>query len=31
MIRRYVLPILGGAAIALLTACLFWLMNKYAL
>ena len=29
--RRFILPILGGAAIAALTACLFWLMDKYAL
>lgn len=29
--RRILLPILGGMAIAVLTACLFWLVGKYAL
>jgi hypothetical protein len=31
VIKRSVLAILGGAGVALLTACLFWLVNQYVL
>jgi hypothetical protein len=27
--RRIILPILGGAVIAALAACLFWLVDNY--
>jgi membrane-associated phospholipid phosphatase len=29
--RRIILPVLGGFLIAALTACLFWLVDRYLL
>jgi hypothetical protein len=31
VIKRGLLAILGGAGVALLTACLFWLVSQYVL
>jgi hypothetical protein len=31
VIKRGLLVILGGAGVALLTACLFWLVGQYVL
>jgi hypothetical protein len=31
VIKRGLMAILGGAGVALLTACLFWLVSQYVL